>query len=60
MKSGKRGRPTKVYFLNEQIKAIETLQRFDIGLITMEPDYQKRKETLTNYYMKLNQRKLIA
>ena len=48
------------YLTQEQIKAIETLQRFDIGLVTMEPDYQKRKETLTNYYMKLNQRKLTA
>ena len=48
-------------FLNEeQIKAIETLQRFDIGLITMIEDYQERKEMLTNYFMKLNQRKLIA
>ena len=48
------------YLTQDQIKAIETLQRFDIGLVTMEPDYQKRKETLTNYYMKLNQRKLTA
>jgi hypothetical protein len=42
------------------MKGIETLQRFDIGLITMESDYQKRKEILKNYYMKLNQRKLIV
>lgn len=48
------------YLSQEQIKGIETLQRFDIGLITMESDYQKRKEILKNYYMKLNQRKLIA
>nr|DAV63729.1 MAG TPA: regulatory protein [Caudoviricetes sp.] len=48
------------YLNEEQIKAIETLQRFDIGLITMIEDYQERKEMLTNYFMKLNQRKLIA
>lgn len=48
------------YLNNEQIRNIEALQRFDIGLITMENDYQKRKEMLTNYFMKLNQRKLIA
>lgn len=48
------------YLTQEQIKAIETLQRFDIGLITMEPDYQKRKDILINYYTKINQRKLTA
>lgn len=48
------------YLTQEQIKAIETLQRFDIGLITMESDYQKRKEILTNYFMKLYQKRLTA
>lgn len=48
------------YLTQGQIKAIETLQRFDIGLVTMEPDYNKRKEILTDYFMKLNQRRLIA
>ncbi len=48
------------YLNEEQIKAIETLQRFDIGLITMVEDYQERKEMLTNYFIRLNQRKLIA
>ena len=47
------------YLTQEQIKAIETLQRFDIGLVTMEPDYNKRKEILTDYFMRLNQRKKI-
>ncbi len=45
---------------NEQIRNIEILQRFDIGLITMEYDYRKRKEMLTNYFMKLNERRLVA
>lgn len=48
------------YLTQEQIKAIETLQRFDIGLVTMEPDYNKRKEILTDYFLKLSQRRLIA
>ena len=48
------------YLTQEQIKAIETLQRFDIGLVTMEPDYQKRKEMLGNYFVKINERKLIS
>ena len=48
------------YLTQEQIKAIETLQRFDIGLVTIESDYNKRKEILTDYFLKLNQRKLIA
>jgi len=48
------------YLTQGQIKAIETLQRFDIGLITMEEDYKKRKEILTNYYLKLIDKKLIA
>lgn len=41
------------YLTQEQIKAIETLQKFDIGLVAMEPDYQKRKEMLGNYYSKI-------
>lgn len=48
------------YLTQEQIKAIEALQKFDIGLMTMEEDYQKRKEILTNYYLKLVNKKLIA
>lgn len=48
------------YLTKEQIKSIETLQRFDIGLVTMESDYQKRKEILTNYYTQLSNKKLIA
>lgn len=48
------------YLNEEQIRSIEALQRFDIGLITMIADYQERKTMLTNYYTRLNQRKLIA
>lgn len=48
------------YLTQEQIKGIEALQRFDIGLIEMVESYQERKRMLTDYYIKLNQRKLIA
>ena len=48
------------YLTEEQLKGIEALQKFDIGLITMENDYQKRKETLTNYYYRLLNRRLLT
>jgi Rha family phage regulatory protein len=48
------------HLTNEQIKAIEKLQKFDIGLLTTEPDYQKRKELLTMYYQKLALKALSA
>ncbi len=48
------------YLTKEQIEGIEALQRFDIGLIEMVENYQERKQILTNYYIKLAQRKLIA
>lgn len=48
------------YLSQEEIRSIEALQRFDIGLIEMEPDYQKRKEILQNYFMRLSKRRLIA
>lgn len=48
------------YLTEEQIKGIEALQRFDIGLIEMIEDYQQRKQMLTDYYMKLCQRRLTA
>lgn len=48
------------YLSKEEIKAIEALQRFDIGLIEMEPEYQKRKEILQDYFIRLSKKKLIA
>ena len=48
------------YLNGEQIKGIEALQRFDIGLIAIVDEYQKRKEILTEYFIKINQKKLIA
>lgn len=48
------------YLTQEQIRGIEALQRFDIGLIEMVENYQQRKEMLTNYYLKLTNRRMIA
>lgn len=48
------------YLSAQQIKAIEALQKFDIGLITMEPDYEKRKQILTGYYNRISSIKLLS
>jgi hypothetical protein len=42
----------------EQIHAIETLQRVDIGLIVAIPDFQQRKETLAKYYERLKLKRI--
>lgn len=54
-----KGASIRPYLSSEQIKAVETLQRVDIGLIVAVPDYEQRKQTLQAYYNKL-QRRLIA
>jgi len=41
------------YLKPEQIKAVETLQRVDIGLMIALPDFHQRKEALLNYYTKM-------
>src|SRR5690606_2515263 len=41
------------YLNAEQIYYINMLQKCDTGLARIEPDYQKRKELLTNYYERL-------
>ena len=48
----------KPYLTLEQIKAIESLQRADIGLIIAIPDFNQRKETLFKYYQKLTQKQI--
>lgn len=48
------------YLSTQQIKFVEALQKFDIGLITVVADYNKRKEILTNYFNKINKIKLLA
>lgn len=54
-----KGASIRPYLSSEQIKAVETLQRVDIGLIVAIPDYEVRKQTLTNYFER-TRLKLIA
>ena len=48
------------YLTQNEIKAIEMLQKFDIGLITLGYEYTQRKNLLTNYYLQITQKRLIA
>lgn len=41
------------YLANEQIKAVEALQRADIGLLISIPDYQDRKSRLAAYFERM-------
>lgn len=41
------------YLSSQQIKAIEALQRLDIGLIYAVPEYEERKQKLIQYYDRL-------
>lgn len=41
------------YLNQQQIYAIEMLQKFDTGLIVTEPEFNKRKEILTTYYNRI-------
>lgn len=56
----KKNESIRPYLTAEQIKAIEQLQKFDIGLIHTEPDYHKRKEILTAYYERISSIRLIG
>lgn len=49
----------KPYLSLEQIKAVEMLQRVDIGLLVAMPDFQQRKEALSKY-LEQTRRKRIA
>lgn len=48
-----KGAVIRPYLTNEQIKAVETLQRVDIGLLEVGIDFQERKSVLTNRLMKM-------
>lgn len=54
----KKGESIRPYLSTEQIHAVETLQRVDIGLIVAVPEYQERKTILTNYYQNVNVRRI--
>jgi len=55
-----KGAVIKPYLSLSQIKAIEAIQRVDIGIIIAIPDFQERKNALSQYYSKLINRKQIA
>ena len=53
-----KGEVIRPYLTAEQINAVETLQRVDIGLIVAVPDFQQRKETLAQYYERLKLKRI--
>jgi hypothetical protein len=53
-----KGAVIKPYLNLEQIKAIETLQRVDIGLLVAIPDFHQRKETLLKYFTQLRRKRI--
>lgn len=55
-----RGAVIKPYLSIDQIKAVENLQRVDIGLIVAVPDFQTRKTLLAQHLAQLISRKQIA
>jgi hypothetical protein len=52
------GESIRPYLSDTEIKAIETLQRADIGMITALPDYKARKEALSELHSKLKTRRV--
>jgi Rha family phage regulatory protein len=50
------GAVIRPYLANNEIRAIETLQRADIGLLAAGHDYAGRKVILENYYAKIQLR----
>lgn len=48
-----KGISIRPYLSSEQIRAIETLQRVDIGLIVAIPEFEHRKQKLIEYYNKI-------
>lgn len=47
-----KGESIRPYLSIEQIKAIEALQRADIGLLMAMSDFEQRKQTLTQYFVR--------
>lgn len=48
-----KGAVIKPFLTLEQIQALETLQRIDIGLLEAELDYEQRKARLTSRYQRM-------
>lgn len=53
-----KGEVIKPYLTLAQIRAVETLQRVDIGLILAIPDYEQRKLALGQYYERLRRKRI--
>ncbi|MPW26229.1 hypothetical protein GC105_10560 [Alkalibaculum sp. M08DMB] len=49
-----KGKSIRPHLNGEQIKAIETLQRADIGLILAIPEFEQRKKVLIRYFDKVS------
>lgn len=60
IKGIERGKSIRPYLTPEQIHAVKSLQRIDIGLIISIPDFQQRKQTLEQQYKRLAQKVLTA
>jgi len=53
-----KGEVIRPYLTAEQIHAIETLQRVDIGLIVAVPEYEQRKQMLAQYYERMRLKRI--
>ena len=53
-----KGEVIRPYLTAEQIHAIETLQRVDIGLIVAVPEYEQRKQMLAQYYERMKLKRI--
>lgn len=53
-----KGEVIRPYLTAEQIRAVETLQRADIGLIFAVPEYDQRKQKLAEFYGRLKLKRI--
>lgn len=53
-----KGASIRPYLSLEEMKAIETLQRVDVGLLVAFPDYEERKKILTQYHERMSLRRI--
>lgn len=55
-----KGVSIRPYLSADQIRAIEGLQRLDIGLIYVVPEYEERKQKLSEYYERMRVKRIAA
>jgi Rha family phage regulatory protein len=53
-----KGEVIRPYMTAEQIHAVETLQRVDIGLIIAVPEYEQRKQILSQHYERMKLKRI--